>query len=196
MKEPGMIKTLRAFVLGLALSGLAGGCQRHDARPEARASGGPGAAAPAQVTLDAAIGKSAQFSALAEIIRQTGLAGVLGGKASYTVFAPTNAAFDKLGEPGRALRQPEQRAALAALLREHIVPGMLTLGDLNQALERSSGKPLKLRSMGKGTLTVSREDGKIMVSGADGAKAALTNDSATARNGSALGIDGVLRKVA
>jgi hypothetical protein len=35
-----------------------------------------------------------------------------------------------------------------------------------------------------------------MVSGADGAKAALTNDSATARNGSALGIDGVLRKVA
>lgn len=191
-----MTKSFVAFALVLALSSLAAGCKRDDAPPKAQVRESAGKTAPAEATLGAAIGKSAQFSALAESIRLTGLEGVLGGKASYTVFAPTNAAFEKLGEPGRALRQPEQRGALAALLREHIVPGLLTADDLNKALDRSSGKPLKLRSMGKGTLTVSRENGAITISGVDGAKATLTAESATARNGSALGIDGVLRKVA
>ena len=190
-----MSKALRAFVIGLALSGLASGCKRHDAVSQPQPSESASSAAPVETTLGAALGKSAQFSALAEAIRQTGLEGVLGGKASYTLVAPTTAAFDKLGEPGKSLRQPEQRAALAALLREHIVPGMLTAGDLDKALARSGGKPVKLRSMGKGTLTVAREGGATVVTGADGARAALTSDSATARNGSALGIDGVLRKV-
>jgi len=190
--ETDMTKVLRTFLIGLALTGLASGCHKGN---EARGhpTGASSTAAPADTTLGAALGKAAQFSTVAAAIRDTGLAGVMDGRASYTLFAPTNAAFDALGAKGQALRQPEQRAALAALLREHIVPGTLTRADLDAALARTDGKPLKLRSMGKGTLTLSKDGDAIVVSGADGAKARLTGGSANAKNGAALGIDGVLR---
>ena len=190
-----MTRALLAIVFGLALSSLASGCKQQSPEPKAQASGSAASHAPMASTLDAAIGSTAQLSTMAEAIRQTGLGGVLRGKANYTLFAPTNAAFEKLGQSGRGLRQPEQRAAFAALLREHIVPGMLTADDLEKALARSPGKPLKLRSMGKGTLTVSRDGGIVTVTGPDGAKATLTSASAIARNGSVIGIDGVLRKL-
>lgn len=189
-----MNRAVHLLMLGLATTCLTTGCKQRDATTAAQASE---AASPAarEATLGAALGKAAPFSTLAAAIKDTGLDGVLGGKASYTLFAPTNAAFDALGQRGQALRQPEQRAALAALLREHIVPGMLTRGDLEQALERSGGKPIKLRSMGKGTLAVSRDGGDIVVAGPDGARAKLTPDATSAKNGSALGIDGVLKKL-
>jgi len=191
-----MNRTCGALMLALALIGSATGCKKHETEPNASASSN--AASPAQAgqreaTLAAGLTKAAPFSTLAAAINDTGLSGVLGGKASYTMFAPTDAAFAALGDKGRALRQPEQRAALAALLREHIVPGLLTGDDLDKALQRSGGKPLKLRTMGKGTLTVSREGGTVVVVGADGAKARLTADSVMAGNGAALGVDRVLR---
>lgn len=188
-----MARVLHVVMLGLATTCLMMGCKQRDAGPGAQVSST--ASAPSETTLGAALTATAQFSAVAAAIKDTGLDGVLGGKASYTLFAPTNAAFDALGEQGQALRQTEQRAALAALLREHIVPGMLTKSDLDDALQRSGGKPLKLRSMGKGTLTVSRDGGEVVVAGADGAQARLTADASVAKNGSALGIDGVLRKL-
>jgi len=193
-----MKPTLRAVAVLVMMTAPLIGCSKHDAQPNSGATDNPvQAARPAQreATLVAGLAKSPQFGTLAAAIRDTGLDGVLGGKASYTIFAPTNGAFDALGEKGRALRQPEQRAALAALLREHIVPGLLTRDDLDKALQRSAGKPLRLRSMGKGSLTVTREGGTIFVAGGDGARARLTGDSTAANNGAALGVDGILRKL-
>jgi uncharacterized surface protein with fasciclin (FAS1) repeats len=189
-----MAKVIRLVMLGLAAAGLITGCKQDKAGPNALASDAA-TAAPMAAKLSESLGNATQFSTLAVAIKETGLDGVLSGKASYTLFAPTNAAFDALGERGQELRQPEQRAALAALLREHIVPGVLTVDDLDKALARSGGRPLKLRSMGKGTLTLSREGETIVVTAGDGAKARLTADSTSAKNGAALGIDGVLKKL-
>lgn len=135
------------------------------------------------------------FTTIARAIQETGLQGVFGGKAHYTLLAPTDAAFASLGAKGAALQQPEQRAALAALLRSHLVPGDVTAADIGSALDNASGKPLKLHAMDKSTLTLTREGGKVVVTAPDGAKAALTSDSAKARNGSAIGVDAVLKKV-
>lgn len=189
-----MNKPLAALIAGLALSAAVTGCKKHDAAPPTPASSAA-ASAPSVATLDAALAKNAQLSTVTAALKDVGLSGVLAGKASYTLFAPTNAAFDALGAKGQALRAPEQRAALAAVLREHIVPGLLTRGDLDKALDRSAGKPVKLRSMGKGTLSLSRAGGSVIVTGSDGAQATLTSETAAARNGSALGIDRVLKKL-
>jgi len=193
-----MTKVLRTMLMGVALAAVTSGC--HKGTEAGSSANGASAstsatATPADTTLGAALGKTAQFSTVAAAVKDTGLEGVMDGRASYTLFAPTNTAFDALGDKGAALRQPEQRAALAALLREHIVPGMLTRADLDAALARAGSKPLKLRSMGKGTLSLSKEGDAIVVSGTDGSKAKLTGDATSAKNGAALGIDGVLKKL-
>ncbi|MBC2663953.1 fasciclin domain-containing protein [Novosphingobium flavum] len=187
-----MNKPIYALMLVLAGAGIVAGCKKDGAPSDAASSE---AAKPSADTLTKALAGEAQFSTVSGAIKDTGLAGVFEGKASYTLFAPTNAAFAALGDPGKALMAPEQRAALAALLREHIVPGMLTKADLTKALDAAGGKAVKLRSMGKGTLSLSKEGDKIVVTGADGAKGALTAEAASAKNGSALGVDAVLKTV-
>lgn len=186
MKHP-----LFAIALGLAATSLVSACKKDTAAPTAEASGT--SAVKTEATLAQALAENPQFSTAAAAFKDTGMEGVLAGKASYTLFAPTNAAFEATGDAGKALMQPEQRAALAALLREHIVPGQMTADDLGKALDAAKGKALKLRTVGKGTLSVTRDGSAIVVAGPDGQKGKLTSDSARAKNGAALGVDTVLK---
>ena len=67
-----------------------------------------------------------EFSTLVEAVTAADLAGTLNGAGPFTVFAPTNAAFDKIPEADlQALLQPEQREALQGVLTYHVVPGRL-----------------------------------------------------------------------
>lgn len=145
--------------------------------------------------LNEALAETSGFSTMGHAIKDTGLAGVFDGKAHYTLLAPTDAAFANLGERGAALQQPQQRAALAAFVRAHIVPGDLTADDIGKALDKAGGKPVKLHAMDKATLSLARDGGKVIVTAPDGAKAALVTPSVKARNGSVIGLDGVLKKL-
>jgi uncharacterized surface protein with fasciclin (FAS1) repeats len=144
--------------------------------------------------LNEALAGASGFSTMARAIKDTGLDGVFDGKAHYTLLAPTDAAFAALGKKGTALQQPEQRAALAALVRAHIVPGDLLTEDIGKALDRASGKPVKLHAMDKSTLTLTRDGDRISVTGPDGAKAMITGQTTKATNGAVIGLDGVLKK--
>jgi uncharacterized surface protein with fasciclin (FAS1) repeats len=63
-----------------------------------------------------------QFSTLVSLIKQAGLVSTLSGRANYTVFAPTNAAFAKV--PKRTLSAlAKDRAQLKAVLLYHVVKG-------------------------------------------------------------------------
>lgn len=64
-------------------------------------------------------------------IDTAGLTATLDGSGPFTVFAPSDAAFD--GLPAGALSEllkPENHDALAQLLRYHVVPGRLEVADL------------------------------------------------------------------
>lgn len=67
--------------------------------------------------------QSPQFETLTRAIRAAGLEGALDGRGSFTLFAPTDAAFAKL-PPGtlEELLKPSRRAMLASILRYHILP--------------------------------------------------------------------------
>ena len=64
------------------------------------------------------------FSTLATALKATGLVETLQGKGPFTVFAPTDAAFEKLPEGTiETLLKPENKSQLAAILTYHVVPG-------------------------------------------------------------------------
>jgi len=66
----------------------------------------------------------AQFTTLVAAIEAAGLVETLKGKGPFTVFAPSNAAFDKL--PAGTLDmllKPENKKTLAQILTYHVLPG-------------------------------------------------------------------------
>ena len=72
-----------------------------------------------------------QFSTLVAAADAADLVGTLDGDGPFTVFAPTNAAFEKLPEGTvEELLQPENRDQLAAVLTYHVVPGVVTSDQL------------------------------------------------------------------
>jgi transforming growth factor-beta-induced protein len=72
-----------------------------------------------------------QFKTLLAAAKAAGLVEVLQGNGPLTVFAPTDDAFKKL-PPGtvETLLKPENKAALAAVLTYHVVPGKMMAADV------------------------------------------------------------------
>jgi uncharacterized surface protein with fasciclin (FAS1) repeats len=123
---------------------------------------------------------NADFETLTAALKAADLVGTLEGKGPFTVFAPTDAAFEKL-PPGTLedLLKPENKAKLAAILTYHVVPGNVKAADV-----------VKLT----GAKTVNGQDVKIAVEGStvkvDGATV-VTADIA-ASNGTIHVIDTVI----
>jgi len=93
------------------------------------------------------------------------------------------------------LQKPEQRAALAALLRDHILPGYVTRDDINDALRRAAGNGVKMKTMGGHVVTFAGTGKAVTVTQEDGSSAKLAGDPLLAGNGVAIPIDGVLKKL-
>ena len=79
------------------------------------------------------VGANASFKTFAKAIDQAGYSEKLSGPGTYTVFAPTDAAFAKLpaGEMDK-LMKPENKPALVAMLDSHIVEGRRSAADLRE----------------------------------------------------------------
>jgi len=119
------------------------------------------------------------LSTLVEALSAAGLVETLEEPGPYTVFAPTNEAFEALGGTLETLLEPENEAELAEVLTYHVVPGELTSSDL------SDGQ--KLKTVQGGTLEVQIADGDVTV---NGAKVAIPDVEAS--NGVVHVIDEVL----
>src|ERR1700710_679164 len=74
---------------------------------------------------------SKDHTTLVAAVKAAGLVDTLSGAGPFTVFAPTNAAFDKLpaGTVGTLLK-PENKSALTKVLTYHVVPGKYSAADL------------------------------------------------------------------
>ncbi len=87
------------------------------------------------------LSQSADHTEFVSLLRMAGLAEALAGHGPFTLFAPTNAAFAAL-PPGLldSLRQPQNRAALAALLEMQVVPGNYSAARLRLLLRTGKGQ--------------------------------------------------------
>jgi uncharacterized surface protein with fasciclin (FAS1) repeats len=95
------------------------------------------AAAPAQAqdTSDKTIVEIAQgnddFSTLVQALKAADLVEALQGEGPFTVFAPTNAAFDKLPDGQlESLLKEENKSQLQAILQYHVVPAKAMAADV------------------------------------------------------------------
>jgi len=87
-----------------------------------------------------------QFSTLVSLVQKAGLAGVLSGPGPFTVFAPTNAAFAKLGK--RTLRAvAKNKKLLTKILTYHVVAGKVTAAQVVKlrSAKTVNGKRVKIR---------------------------------------------------
>lgn len=74
---------------------------------------------------------SKDFSTLVAAVKAAGLVETLSGKGPFTVFAPTNAAFEKLPKGTvETLLKPESKAKLTAVLTYHVVAGKVLAADV------------------------------------------------------------------
>jgi uncharacterized surface protein with fasciclin (FAS1) repeats len=114
--------------------------------------------APARTIVEVAA-EAGSFETLLAAARAAGLVETLQGAGPFTVFAPTDAAFEKLpaGTVEALLADP---AALRAVLTYHVVPGRVMAADV---VRTNGGTPGTVQGQ---TLQIRVVDGKVLVNGA------------------------------
>ena len=146
-------------------------------------------------TLAAALAGIDALDTVARAMSETGLSQVFDGAGSYTVFAPTDDAFARLGAPGNRLFERDNRAALVAVLRDHVVPGRLMPHVIMAAIKANGGQAVQMRTVGDGTIAFTQQDGKLTMIGADGSVVHMAGPAMAASNGVAIPLDGLLKKL-
>lgn len=179
-----------------ASAALAAGCQQSDEANQSAAGSSAGTNVAAGempgTTIAQTLAGSNEHSKLSQAIKAAGLEATMAGSQPYTLFAPTNAAFDKLPEGASdQLMKSESKGQLTALITNHLVPGVVTAGDLAKAVENGGGKT-ELRTMGGGTLTIAKEGDALILTDAKGGRARVTGGDMLQSNGVIHSVDTIL----
>ncbi len=116
---------------------------------------------------------SKDHTTLVAAVKAAGLVDTLSGKGPFTVFAPTNEAFDKLpAGTVDTLVKPESKDQLTKILTYHVVAGDLSAKDL-----------MKQIKAGNGTATLTTVQGeKLMASSTDGKTIQLKDEKGDVAN--------------
>lgn len=84
---------------------------------------------------------SKDHTTLVAAVKAAGLVETLQSAGPFTVFAPTNNAFDKLPEGTvSSLLEPGNKSTLVAVLTYHVVPGRLSADAISKAIKTGKGK--------------------------------------------------------
>ncbi len=84
--------------------------------------------------------KASNLTTLVSAVTAAGLGETLSGTGPFTVFAPDNAAFEKVPAATRtALMAPAGKADLTKILTYHVVPGRLTAADIASQAQANGG---------------------------------------------------------
>lgn len=114
---------------------------------------------PAKTIIQNAV-NSADHTTLVAAVKAAGLVDTLEGPGPFTVFAPTNQAFDKLpAGTVDSLLKPENKSLLTKILTYHVVAGRLSSSDLLKKIQDGNGTA-ELTTVEGGKLWVMLHDGK------------------------------------
>jgi uncharacterized surface protein with fasciclin (FAS1) repeats len=136
---------------------------------------------------------SKDHTTLVAAVKAAGLVDTLEGPGPFTVFAPTNAAFDKLPDGTVAnLLKPENKATLTTVLTYHVVPGRMTAVSLMKAVKDGDGEAHLKTVAGEDLIVKQAGPGKLTVTDAKGDVANVTTADVLQSNGVIHVIDTVL----
>ena len=132
------------------------------------------------------------FSTLVAAVKAAGLVDALKGEGPFTVFAPNNAAFEKLPkETVATLLKPENKATLTAILTYHVVSGKFMAADVVKAIKDNNGS-FKVKTLQGEELKASISGSDVILTDAKGNTSKVIATDVKASNGVIHGIDSVV----
>ena len=189
-----MTKLIRATLMGASALAVAFSLAPIAATPsfaEKTVTVGGAPMFPSKNIIENAV-NSKDHTTLVAAVKAAGLVDTLSGKGPFTVFAPTNAAFEKLPkETVPTLLKPENKGQLSGILTYHVVAGKMSAADLAAKAKEMGGK-VDLKTVAGGTITIMGENGGWVVVDANGGKSKITIADVNQSNGVIHVIDGVM----
>lgn len=135
---------------------------------------------------------SKDHTTLVAAVKAAGLVETLQGDGPFTVFAPTDAAFEKLpAGTVNMLVMPENKEMLTKILTYHVVPGRISAKDLSMWITKNGGKYMAKTVQGE-ELSFWMKNNMMYVSDAKGNSAKITIADVNQSNGVIHVIDTVL----
>jgi uncharacterized surface protein with fasciclin (FAS1) repeats len=132
------------------------------------------------------------LSTLVAAVKAADLVGTLAGPGPFTVFAPRNAAFEKLpAGTVDTLLKPENKGTLTTVLTYHVLSGRLTSRDIVAAIRRGGGKA-EVTTVQGGKLTATMNRRNLILTDAKGGTSMVTMANINQSNGVVHVIDSVL----
>ena len=140
-------------------------------------------AASAGTCVDIAV-STPDFSTLVAAVTAADLVDTLSGDGPFTIFAPTNEAFEKLpAGTVETLTQPENKDTLTSILKYHVVAAKVMAADV---------EPGEVTTVNGETFTIGVEGDTVTITDATGGTAMVTDTDITCSNGVIHVIDTVL----
>ena len=189
-----MLAGASALVLALTLSACSQAedtAAAPDAEPMAAAE-----PAMAETNIVAGAQASPDHTTLVTAVQAADLVETLSGPGPFTVFAPTNAAFEKLpAGTVDTLVEPANKDQLTKILTYHVVSGELMAADIMAAIEAGGGTATLTTVQGE-ELKASVVNGGVQLTDAQGGAAMVTATDVEQSNGVIHVIDTVIMPAA
>ena len=135
---------------------------------------------------------SADHTTLVAAVKAAGLVDTLKSKGPFTVFAPTNAAFDKLpAGTVDTLLKPENKGVLTNILTYHVVSGRFDSKAIMAKIKAGKGKAW-LKAVNGGTLTAWMDGNSLILADEKGGQSRVTIADVYQSNGVIHVVDSVL----
>lgn len=132
------------------------------------------------------------FSTLVAAVKAADLVNTLSAEGPFTVFAPTNAAFEALPDGTvETLLKPENKSTLISILTYHVVAGKVMAADVVKAINDNGGEYVVETVQGN-KLTLSLDGDSVMLTDAKGGTATVAQADVAASNGVIHAIDSVI----
>lgn len=136
---------------------------------------------------------SKDHETLVAAVKAAGLVDTLSSPGPFTVFAPTDAAFEAL-PPGTVptLLKPENKPKLTQVLTYHVVPGRLDRAGLWEQVDAGGGKATLKTAAGEDLIVMANGPTNLVVADASGAVASIATYDVRQSNGVIHVVDRVL----
>ena len=135
---------------------------------------------------------SKDHTTLVAAVKAAGLVDTLMSKGPFTVFAPTNSAFDALpAGTVETLLKPENKALLTKILTYHVVAGNMNSKAIAKAIKKGKGKAT-FKTVSGGTLTAKMNGNSLVLTDEKGGTSTVTIADVKQSNGVIHVVDTVL----
>ena len=176
-------------LLGLALAAGIVSAQNATAQKDPDVGGAP--MYPTKTIVENAV-NSPIHKTLVAAVKAAGLVDTLNSAGPFTVFAPTDDAFNKLpAGTVDTLTQPENKATLTKILTYHVVKGKISSKELAKMIKKGDGTAT-LTTVEGGTLKAMMSGSNITLTDEKGGTATITTADVFQSNGVIHVIDAVL----